>query len=230
MTLSTDQQVTVLLELQDDAVEQLAEIKREEMQWLQAFLLFYGAVVAWCVARWLPSPRSEAPLAASEESVVVATLAVSFLATGLFTFHFIRTRWSYYGVAARLANIQHLLGLYDGAGWHGGAPLRGNPYRGFIGGLESWQHTTRPMSSFLTRIVYLVGANMVVSLVCWSSLSRSSGHAGPWFLVTCFLLNAVIAGGAFALDYVHFLRERPSLEEPGHAATRGIAAESRPLA
>ncbi|MFT3684385.1 MAG: hypothetical protein QM783_05560 [Phycisphaerales bacterium] len=202
MTLTDDNKVTILLELQHDAVEQLAEIKREEMKWLQTFLVFYGALVAWGASRWLPvSPSSRG---ADDTSLVHWILTVSFLATLLFTYHFIRTRWSYYGVAARLSQCQHLLHLYTPLEWGGKAPLGDSPYGRLIDGFGSWRKATKPMSSFLTRIVYLVGANLMVASICWRGFEEAQRPQPLWFFLCVILANMVVIALGFMIDFIHF--------------------------
>jgi hypothetical protein len=210
MAHSDDNRVKVLLQLQANTVSQLAEIKREEMQWLQAFLIFYGAIVAWGATRWLGSAASNAT---KNESLVYLVLTISFVATALFTYHFIRTRWSYYGVAGRMAKVERLLGLYSDADWGSDAPLRGSPYSRMVNGAESWE-ITKPMNSFLTRIVYLIGANVMVASICWHGFESGTQGNCLWYAIAIALVNAAIVFLAFVADYLHFRGPRPLPKQP----------------
>ncbi len=56
MRIDTDT-VKILLQSEKIAVDQLLEIKREELQYLKVFLLFFGAITTWIISQWLSPSR-----------------------------------------------------------------------------------------------------------------------------------------------------------------------------
>ena len=199
--LRDEDKVTILLQMEKTATGQMMEIKREEMSWLKVFLLFYGALIAWTVQRWL----GQAQPTAQDKGLVYGVLVFSLLATFIFSFLFITTRWSYYGVSRRLLRVQMLLGLYDSTKWNGQeAPLGELDKIGVVKGLRTWRENTKPLSSFTTRMVYLSGANLTISFIAYFALKKIDPATSPYFLATWIIINIVLIVSVMLIDFLHF--------------------------
>jgi len=196
-----EDKVTVLLQLERTATDQMAEIKREEMSWLKMVLLFYGAVIAWTVQRWMGKETPDS----SDGNLVYGVLIFSFLATIVFYLLFVRTRWSYYGIATRLLRIQDLLGLYDPPQWDGKtAPFTDADRIGMVKGLRTWRENTKPFSSFMTRMVYVLGSNLTLVFIAYCALRKIDTSTSIYFLVTWITFNLAVLMIFMFVDFLHF--------------------------
>ncbi|MBN2286842.1 MAG: hypothetical protein JXI43_10375 [Tissierellales bacterium] len=210
MDFSVEDKVKILLQQEKNAVDQLMEIKRDEMSWLRVFLLFYSAIVVWSVQRWLGHDQAATEmvndlLVKRESSLIYATLFFSYFATFIFSFLFIRTRWSYYGVANRLIAAQELLQLYNAECWNGENPLKPINKINQTKNYSEWMKYTKPMSSFFTRLIYLIGANLTIMFIASYALKWLSGDLTPYFYVTWILANLILLMSVFIIDFIHFV-------------------------
>ena len=140
--------------------------------------------------------------------LIYSILGISHLATVIFAYLFIQTRWSYYGIARRNHRLQDLLGLFDRSTWNGREALGNAETHSLLGSISSfngWIHATKPMSSFLTRILYLIGANLVVAYVCWRAFDQIQSGATSWLFVACVLANLFVVVVLYMIDYIHFV-------------------------
>jgi hypothetical protein len=214
MNLENEDRVAILMQLQEIATDQMAEIKRDEMSWLNRFLLFYGAVTAWLVTRFFaPVPAIGHPASAvvSDASLLGAALWLSLSATVLFVFLFIHTRHSYYDVADRSHRIQNCLHLYEPEQWRGHSLFSTVHRSGRVCTLQEWKERTKPWSSFLTRLLYIIGANLVVNFIVYVAFDRMGKPQGAYFVCFWLALNIALVLIAYALDYLHF-RNRDAFE------------------
>ncbi|HAU36473.1 MAG TPA: hypothetical protein DCX07_01995 [Phycisphaerales bacterium] len=199
--LRNEDKVAILLQLEKTATSQMMENKREEMSWLKVFLLFYGALVAWSAQRWL----AQAQVNAQDAGLVHGVLIFSLVATFVFSFLFIRTRWSYYGVSRRLLRIQSLLGLYDAETWgESDAPLGDIDRIGYVKGWRTWRENTKPFSSFTTRMIYVWGSNMTMCFIAYFALTRIDPKTSVYFLVFWLIINVFLLGLIMLIDFLHF--------------------------
>lgn len=204
MTLKDEDKVQILLQLEKTATDQMMEIKKEEMSWLRIFLLFYSAVIAWSVQRWLGLNTPNY----SELTMVRSVWLFAFISTIVFYVLFIRTRRSYYGVAKRLVRVQDLLHLYDSTTWNGTPPLLDVDKIGTVTGFCTWRKNTKPFNSFTTRIMYLFGANVIIAFVAYLGLKRIEPNTSLFFLVTRIILNIVILFLVMLCDFLSFYARR----------------------
>ena len=208
--LDTTNKITVLLQQQQIAVTQMDSIKSEEMSWLKVFLIFYGAVVAWSVSRWFLVPGAtqySKDEADAELFIIYAVLIFSYFATAIFTFLFSQTRKSYYGVRKRLDTIQQMLLLTNDEVYGDGRIFDAVETIDNIIDKETWHRITKPNSSFLTRMVYLFGANTAVLIICYLSILKIGKEQSIWFLVCFLLVNSFIFISARHFDYHHFVKK-----------------------
>lgn len=128
----------------------------------------------------------------------------------------VRLRHSYYGVAKRMGAIQKQMGLYDPSNWDEHPPYS---QRGSFADLESirdtssWHKATKPTSSFFTRILYITGAQAIVSVVCaWGIFKNNSATTLCITLYAALTAIALLAIVAIAglYDYMHFTRGHTS--------------------
>lgn len=211
--LETPHKVDILLQQQQIAVKQMEAIKNEEMSWLKVFLLFYGATVAWSVSRWFLTPGSTpfTPKEANSELIIIfAVLLFSFVATAIFTFLFTQTRKSYYGVRGRLDTIQKMLCLTEENTFGEGRVFDAKQSIVNIKDKQTWNDITKPNSSFLTRMVYLFGANIAVLIIMYLSMIKIGKDQSLWLLAFCVAANATIFLVARFFDYHHFVKKAPS--------------------
>lgn len=201
--MNSEDQVTILLQLEKTATEQMMAIKSEEMLWLRVFLLVYGAVLAWSVQHWLVAQA----VSSSERGLVRGVLVFSFLGTAVFCLHFLLTRWSYYGVFSRLVRVQDMLGLYDSSKWHGGqAPLDGVEQIDMVANLRSWWRITKPYSSFFTRVAYLLGSQFLLAVVSFLAFKKIDSKTSHWSLFLSALVIILLVGLLLYFDYRHFAK------------------------
>jgi hypothetical protein len=210
--MTDEDRVSTLIELQKLTCDQMSEVKREEIGWLKIFLLLYSAVIAWIVARWFPSgahTNSGSPTLASDIMLLNKAVWFCFFASLMFAFLFIHTRHSYYGLGARLHQIQDCLHLFEPDYWeqHSFFPAAHSP--GKVAGLGDWWDRTKPQSSFFTRIMYIVGANFAIDYLAYLAFQRM-GSAKACFLSTWVLLNLLLLFGIYLYDYLHFTRRDAS--------------------
>lgn len=207
MKLNKDNKISILMQHENIAVNQLMEIKRNEMNWLKVFLLFYSAIIAWMVSRWFSTPvLKEIPFhkMQGEFTLLESTLWFSLTATLIFTFLFIQTRHSYYGVAKRLHNVQVNLELYNDAQWGGKSLLTGDNKIGIIEDFKTWKTRTKPFSSFSTRLIYLLGANFAIAFISYRAYESLGYAQNIFYLLKWIFLNLVILITLFLWDYFHF--------------------------
>lgn len=204
ITLKDEDKVKILLQLEKTGTDQMMEIKKEEMSWLRIFLLFYSAVIAWSVQRWLGSNT----LDRSELEMVNYVWLFAFVSTIVFYVLFIRTRRSYYGVAKRLVHVQDILRLYDKDTWNGDPPLYDADRIGTVTGFWTWRKNTKPFNSFTTRIMYLFGANLIVAFVANLALKKIDPNTSRCFLATRSILNIVAVLLVMLCDFLSFYVRR----------------------
>jgi hypothetical protein len=199
--VNSEHDVTILLQLEKTSTEQMLEIKRDEMSWLRVFLVMSGATVAWSVQRWFAKPS----VSASDGGLVWAVLIFSSLATIAFYFHFLLTRWSYYGVSARLMRIQEMLRLYDGNAWAGArAPFSRSEQIGMVKDFRSWWKITKPHSSFATRLVYIFGSNVMICIICFYATKMIGKSTSSFLLLELIILNILLVALFLYCDFRHF--------------------------
>ncbi|MGI1671259.1 MAG: hypothetical protein K6L74_13180 [Neptuniibacter sp.] len=210
LKLEDEHKVKVLLQEEAHAVLQMENLKKEEMSWLKVFLLFYGAVMAWAVSRWLISPMSS-PLPTeqleSEFGIISTTLCFTWVATCLFAFLFFQARQSYYGVRKRVERIQAALFL-DKEGIYGDEAIFGGMKVESVDDYQSWKDITKPTSSFMTRMVYIIGSNLAVIIIAYLSLYKMQypvtlSFAGLFIAMTIFIFIF-----AWFIDYHSFTKKK----------------------
>jgi len=215
-----EQRIEIALQLQAQASAQMVEIKRDEMSWLKIFLLFYAAMIGWMVSRWssasatsvsfnspiltvsIPVPAS-VQYSTSEAVLLWASVGFSFFATIMFSLLFSHTRRSYYGVVHRLHQFQRFLRLYDKKYWGNIKffPLEHTP--GEVLSKEDWRRQTKPWSSFLTRMGYIVAGNLCVDFLAFLSFGRLGLGYNSLFLPLWLLLSIVLVWMIYSSDYHH---------------------------
>ena len=206
ITLKDEDKVKILLQLEKTATDQMMEIKRDEMSWLRIFLLFYSAVIAWGVHRWLGAEKPNS----SEVTIVYSVSIFSFIATIIFYFLFLNRRWSYYGVATRLVRLQDILRLYDRTTWCGNSPLSDGDRIGAVKDFGTWRKNTKPFNSFITRILYVAGANGTVAFVVSLALNKIQRNVSC-FVVTWIILNIVALLFVMWFDFRHFRKVKSQI-------------------
>jgi hypothetical protein len=181
------------------------------MSWLKVFLIFYTAVIAWVVGRWFgPTTGGTAAATASSGDLTLLRTAMwfSFIGTALFAFLFIHTRHSYYTVKERLHKFDQCLKLYDQTQWDGTAFFPPEHTSGRVRAFGEWCKRTKPWSSFLTRLVYILGANAGIDYLVYLAFDRVGSPQGSYFLAFWFGLNVALAVIVYVYDFIRFrLRE-----------------------
>jgi len=212
------ERMEIALQLQSQASEQMSEIKRDEMSWLKIFLIFYAAMIGWMVSRWFPTaPASvsfsspiltvsipvpaSAQYSTNEAVLLWASVGFSFFATTMFSFLFSHTRRSYYGVAHRLHQLQRFLRLYDKKFWDNIKFFPPEHTPGEVLSAEDWRRQTKPWSSFLTRMGYIVCGNLCVDFIAFLSFGRLGLGYNSLFLPLCFVLSYVLVWKIYNSDY-----------------------------
>lgn len=206
--LSHEDRVKILLQLEKTATDQMMEIKRDEMSWLRIFLVFYSAVIAWGVHRWLGADK----LNSSELTMIYSVSIFSCIATAVFYWLFMNRRWSYYGVAKRLVRVQDILRLYDSTTWNGTAPLRDADKIATVTGFSTWYKNTKPLNSFITRLLYVAGANVTVLVVACLALNRIHPNTSCFVvtLLACTILNIFGLSVVMWFDFRNFYKRGKS--------------------
>ena len=208
MNMNSKDKVVILLQEEKTATDQMSEIKRDEMSWLKVFLLFYGALIAWIVARWFDrSAHSTAsPNVGADDVILLWTAAVfSLVATLMFAALLVHRRHSYFLVRKRLHTIQKLLKLYEPAEWDNLTILSPEHRSTDVCDCRSWLELTKPLSSFLTRLVYIIGANLVIDFLVWLAFRRTGSPQGPCFILLFLVLNVFLGICVYVHDLYHFL-------------------------
>lgn len=206
MLLKNEDKVKILLQQEEIAVSQMSQIKNDEMLWLKIFFIFYGAILGWILSYLLK------PLIYdfnnikinSFENILYATPIFSFFATIIFLFLFIRTRWSYYDIGQRLLHVQKLLQLYNSKVWGGSCPIQARYIIGPSMNYKNWRQQTKPYASFLTRFVFLLGANMIVTIISGTALTYLSNFIIINYLVIWIIIHFFTFLIIMFLDYIHF--------------------------
>ena len=210
MELSKEDKLQILLQQESHAITQMEQVKQQEMSWLRVFLLFYSACIAWSVSRWLiPNTKitTYTPETLDNEISIIYSLVIfSTIATGLFTFMFLQTRKTYYEVVARLEKIQSIFKLDIKDEYCLGTLYSESKISG-INSKESWKEATKPGNSFLTRLVYLFGANAAVIALCFFSMRHIGGNDTVLFPVLFMTLNVSIFLFASFFDYHSFVKK-----------------------
>ncbi len=213
MNLDDKDRVSILRDLQKTATSQMSEIKRDEMSWLNRFLLFYGAMIAWLVTRFfgpIPVTGQPIPFNPNDASLLVGALVFSFLATAMFASLFIHTRHSYYGVSDRLHRIQKCLHLYKHDQWQDTIFFPVSHSSGEVRTIDDWNKLTKPWSSFSTRMLYIIGANIAADCIVYGAFDRLGKAKDVYFLCFWLGMNVALVALAYVGDYFHFrTREFP---------------------
>jgi hypothetical protein len=213
MKIEANDKVGILMQLQKTASDQMSVIKQDEMVWLNRFLIFYGAVIAWLVTRFLApsSPGGQIATDANAEAQLIRySVWFSSFATAAFCFLFTSTRHSYYGVADRLHRIQECLHLYDPNQWEGQSFFPREHRFIAVESVSDWFERTKPMSSFLTRMLFIFGSNYAIDLIAVIALQRmgKGGSVDSWWF--WFGANIIILMATFGCDYYRFFNRDES--------------------
>lgn len=155
----------VLRQTQLQLHEKLLALRSEELTWLKLFLLLYSGLAAWLIARWLSAESTTRSLSNLDLPLLYGTLAFSWLGLLVASEHFLRLRRSYFRVGRMLVRCQEQLGLFE--------PGREIfPWRlGEVTDLASWRGT-RIEATFTTRVGYIAGGNLAVTLLATAALVR----------------------------------------------------------
>jgi hypothetical protein len=207
MNIDDKDRVGILLQGQKTATDQMSAIKNYEMSWLKVFLIFYTAVIAWVVGRWFgPATGGTTPATASPGDLTLLWTAMwfSFIGTALFAFLFIHTRHSYYMVKERLHKFDQCLKLYDPAQWDGIVFFPPEHASGRVRAFRDWCKRTKPLSSFLTRLVYIFGANAGIDYLVYLAFEKEGSPQSGYFLAFWFGLNGALAVVVYVYDFVRF--------------------------
>lgn len=201
--ISTESSILVLLQAEKFAVDQMQEIKRDEMSWLKVFLVFYGAVITWLVTEWIPGSNE---LSDSSIEVIRLIQNVTLAATFLFAYLFATTRDSYYGVRKRVEKVQDMLFL-NREGIHGEHAVYQTKKVEDIRSPSDWWNVTKPQSSFLTRMVYLLGGYWAVTVIALLALRGNNEAADNWIAILYGLVGLLIFVFFLFLDYLRYVKK-----------------------
>jgi len=207
MNIDDKDRVNILLQGQKTATDQMSTIKNGEMTWLKVFLIFYAAIIAWIVGRWF-GPATGGAVATTTHSADLSLLSTamwfSFIGTTLFAFLFIHTRHSYFMVKERLHKFDQCLKLYDHAEWDGIAFFPPEHASGEVRCVRDWRKRTKPWSSFLTRLVYIIGANAGIDYLVYLAFDQVGAPQNIYFLAFWFGLNFTLVVIVYVYDFIHF--------------------------
>jgi hypothetical protein len=202
LKITDAKKVDVLLQLEKIASEQLSQIKKDEMSWLKLFLAFYSAGIAWGIQKLFSGTTGNI----SPSPILTVLALISFIALIPFSYFFLWIRHSYYGVAARLSRLHEALRIHDDSFWGIERPLLDEAHIFVqIDNLCTWYTKTKPFSSFLLRIIMLLGASFCLSLIAWYSNVWTSHTECKWItLLTIVLPYFVLAFLIFVCDFMWF--------------------------
>lgn len=211
----------ILLQLQSQLSQKLLALRQEEATWLKLFLLLYSALSAWLVARWLSDAVANHALQAFDGFLLSGALGLSWIALFVSSCHFLHLRSSYFRVGRMLVRCQEPLGLFNKE--DGIFPWR-------IGVVKDWQswRKTRILATFTTRIAYVAGANLVVTLLATAALGgRLLGLSSACVLLLVLLLYLALGGLVVWVDYQSLRRateaEQRLLSQGAEATGNGSA-------